>query len=382
MPLFRPSDFGRLCSLAAQGRVAPIYIFTGPEEEAAQKARQILSPLLTGGALYHSLDLEEGEWSEALDFLLEQGLFGTRKILLLKKAERLTHQGHEKLVQTLLEKTTPQGPHAFLVASSFPKEHPLYQYAQEKGVILPLEVLKGREKFLLELSQRLSEAGKKMGRTEAEYFLSLLGEDYLRFQNELEKLLCYVGERELITKEDIEEMVSPEEEASVYLLGDTLLEKGPEGARSLFQRLIDAGFHPWFNLLPTLFRFFERLWLLQFLEKRDSDLAQAPRFESYRSLFKEALRKTWDKPPATLERLHPYAAFRLRRHLNRISEELWPEIFFRLWKLEVDLRVKFRSPLTAYYQFFVDLYFLLHKGGFSVPEEAESFFPDLEDLST
>jgi len=372
VPVFRPTDLGRLINLASRDRVAPIYLFIGPEEEALAKARKILKVLLQKGALWEQLDLSE-DTAEKIPLLLsEAALFGSRKMVLVKKAENLP--ASPELVESIAQKISPEGPHLFLLAESFPEDHSLYRIAQEKGVILPLAFLKGRKRLLAELPLFLSEANKKMDRATAEYFLSLVGEDYLRFQNEFEKLVLYVGEREVITREDVEAVVSPDEEAALFLLGDRLLDQGPEAARGVLRRLLDTGEDPR-RTFAALVTYFKRLWLLHYLLQKAPDLLHLVRYEDFERRYQGLLKETWaEKAPAILAKLHPYAVFRLKRHLRSFSPEIFPRLFYALWELDMALKKDFRDPQRAFYEFFIRVWEIQKRGVFQKsPPGLESF---------
>ena len=352
--------------------MAPLYLFVGDPEEAYVKAGKIISVLLEKGALYEGLDLLEASSEDLPGLLSEATLFGPLRVVLVKHGEVLA--GKKDLVSLILKSLTPGVQSLFVLAKDYPKEDELYGYALQKGVVVPLNLQKGQARFLADLPHLLSEAGKKMDREVAQYFLSLLGEDYARFRNELEKLILYTGEREVILREDVEAVVSPDEEAALFLLGDTLVEKGPEAALDLLRRLLESGEVP-ARVLKALITFFKRLWLLYHLLSSQPELLSVNRFEAFRSSYEKLLSEVWpERAPVLLSKLHPYAVFRLKRHLRKFSPEAFAELFYYLWELDLALKKDFRDPYRAFYEFFIRVFALQERNRLlKTPPGLESF---------
>ncbi len=360
MPVFAGPHFKRLLDLARRDRLAPLYIFIGDPQETLDKALRIISIQEEKGALCERLDLSENTLEDLLSALSETGLFGPRKLVLARSGELLVEK--EGLSSDILKPLSAGTVHLLLLAREFPEAHSLYRFAEEKGAIVPLHLQKGRARLLSELAERLSAEGLTMERPVAEYFLSLVGEDYAHFRNELEKLILYAGGRN-ISRQDVEAIVSPAEEAALFMLGDVLLERGPEAARSLLTRLLDRGEVPP-RILAALTTYFKRLWLLAYLLGKRRELLQERRFESFKGPYETLLRETWpERPPAALNRLHPYAAFRLKRHLQDLGEEFFPAVFSALYTLDRALKRDFLAPEKAFYRFFLTVYSLKNPGG-------------------
>lgn len=372
MPIFPSQHLKRLVDLARKGRVAPLYLFVGDPEEAYAKASKIVSVLVEKGALYESFDLQEASFEDLMALLSEAALFGPLMVVLVKHGEQLA--GKKDIVSRILKSLAPGSRSLCLLAETYPEEDELYRYALEKGVVVPLNLQKGQARFLSDLPHLLSEAGKKMDREVAEYFLSLLGEDYARFRNELEKLILYTGDREIITRDDVEAVVSPDEEAALFLLGDVLIEKGPEVAWGILRRLLEGGEVP-ARVLKALTTFFKRLWLLHYLLSSKPELLRINRFDAFKSAYENLLKEVWpERPPAVLTKLHPYAVFRLKRHLREFSSETFPKLFYYLWELDLALKKDFRDPYRAFYEFFIRVFELQRRGMFQKsPQVLESF---------
>ncbi|QJA05610.1 DNA polymerase III subunit delta [Thermosulfurimonas marina] len=349
MPVFAGPHLRRLLELARKGRVAPLYLFCGEAAEAREKAAPLLE-ILSPEAPLEKLDLSEAPLEAFWEALSSGTLFGPRKVLWVEGGERFP----EKEIPRLREALSSGLVTLVLQARELSEEAPLYRLADEIGAVVPLVLRKGPGRFLDLLSERLSAEGRHMDRATAEYFLALVGEDYLHFRQELEKLLLYTAGRKTIEREDVEAVVVPPEEAEIFRLAETALLKGPEDARRLLRRLLDRGESP-VLILGHLAAYFKRLWLLNFLAQEVPELGALRRYEDFRQRLEKAVRDRWEHPPRVL-RVHPYALFRMRALARKLPREFFPAAFSALYALDLAIKRDFQAPERAFFQFFLTLY--------------------------
>ena len=349
MPVFAGPHFRRLLDLARKGRVAPLYLFLGEAAEAREKAAALLA-VLSPEAPVERLDLSQTAPEAFWEALSSGTLFGPRKVLWAEGAENLP----EEAVSRLREVLAPGLVTLVLQARELSQGAPLYRLADEIGAVVPLALRKGPGRFMDLLSERLSAEGRHMDRSTAEYFLALVGEDYLHFRNELEKLLLYTAGRRTITREDVEAVVVPPEEAEIFRLAETALTEGPEAARTILRRLLDRGESP-VLILGHLAAYFKRLWLLNFLARESPELFTLRRYEDFTRKLEEVLRARWEHPPRVL-RVHPYALFRLRTLARDLSPDFFPAVFSALYALDLSLKRDFQALERAFFRFFLTLY--------------------------
>lgn len=73
----------------------------------------------------------------------------------------------------------------------------------------------------------------------ARLLASYVGNNTLRAQNEVEKLITYVGERQVVTKEDVSLLTSQEREGDIFRLTDALGERDGKAAMQQFMLLLE-----------------------------------------------------------------------------------------------------------------------------------------------
>ena len=352
VPVFKRPHFEKLLSLASQGRIAPVYLFVGDLPLAQDLSRRLTKHFRDLGQEVQSLDLSEKAPQDL------KALFGTpcllgRKIFVLEGAENALARFDEDFI-SFLEKAKSW----LTILAVFKKlreNHPLYLYALEKGVIVPLPEQRERDLLRYEIPEILATFGKKMDRKAAEELVALVGEDLHALEQEIEKLSLYVGDRPIITEDDLREVVSPRPESALYALVETYLKHGPEGALKTLEELLTQGIHP-LALLSTLITYFKRLYLLSEVLQKAPELSRfQKKYIPFRERFKEVLKELFpEHPPRSLAKFHPYAVFKMLPLASHLSPERFPAIFSALVTVDSKLK-RGGAPLEEFYAFFLFL---------------------------
>ena len=346
MPLFTPLQIPKLIELAKKGRIAPVYLLIGQEEELLkEKAKEICEIIKNTGAIVETYDLasKEDDFSELKGF--QESLFGLKKVFIVNNIEKLPVEQIKRLFPVFEKKHLFTW---FLLAKSLSEEHPLYQYAMEKGVVIPF-VSKRKEDFLqMELIKTIKSQGKSIEKSAVDIFISLTGGDYHHFKNELEKLLFYTEEKKVITEQDIWEIIVPFEKGVIYLLGDSLFHS-PEKAYEILLNLLDAKIDA-YQILGYLYKYFKRMALLSDILKKNPELQQEEYYNNFVKIWQEIKENPVEEIPKPLKELHPYPLFNMKKHLAKVKD--LSQIFFLLYETEVAIKKTFDNPEKAFFQFF------------------------------
>ncbi|MCS7199619.1 MAG: hypothetical protein N2327_08225 [Caldimicrobium sp.] len=353
MPLFSLLQLSKLSDLARQNRIAPVYLFIGPSEIALDKAKEIYSLLLERGASLEIYDLRDREQRRAFLQLrgFQEGLFGIRKIYLVMGGEEIPEVKREEIVNFLKE-----GKNLFtwfILAEKMGEDNILYQYALEKGAIIPLSSKRREDLLESELWMTLKDFNLFMDKKTASLFLNLVGEDYHHFKRELEKLLLYCRDEGKISEEKILEIVVPSEDKELFLLGDMLFKQNPHRVIKFVSNLLDNKREPG-EILTYLFRYFKRLRIFKdFLQ----DNPELEKKESY-SAFDKAWQALKEDPlkniPKILLDTHPYVLYNAKQHLRKISN--FDRLFELLFKAEIELKMEYKTPLKVFSNFLFDFW--------------------------
>ncbi len=358
MPIFTPIQIVKLVELAKKNRIAPIYLLIGPENICKEKAREIYEILKEKNSLLEIYNLNDNQNKRS--FLETKGyqesLFGVRKIYLVLGAENIPYEKGEEMIKGLKENNGLFS--WFLISENFPESHPLYQYAFEKGAIVPFTTKKEEDLLESELVMILKNYGKTMDKNTANLFLSLVGKDYNYFKNELEKLIFYTEDKKIITEEDIWEVVIPSEENALYLLADTFFNYGPERAYRVTINLLDKKIDPP-KILWYLYKFFKKMQILkEFLEKHP-ELASEKRYSNFSKKFQELKEDPLAEIPKIIAESHPYSLFNIKKQLEKVKS--FNFVFEELFKADCAIKKEFKNPAKVFNEFFLNLWYQIKK---------------------
>ncbi|GKX65559.1 DNA polymerase III subunit delta [Inconstantimicrobium mannanitabidum] len=105
--------------------------------------------------------------------------------------------------------------------------------------VVKADKLRG-EKFLRKVKSIFDEKGKNIEKVELKYFCDSIENNFNIIQSEIEKLICYVGEKE-ITLDDIKLLLPKKEDEDVFDLIEFISLKRPEKAIDLMNDLLFRG---------------------------------------------------------------------------------------------------------------------------------------------
>jgi DNA polymerase-3 subunit delta len=157
----------------------------------------------------------------------------------------------------LLDAGVPPWDFFLLTALQVDRRTRLYKRFEEIGAALYLGLERdrsgrvSRDNLLEFIHQQLGQTGKTIGPREREMILLRASDDLRTLQQELEKLLLYVGERPAIGVEDIEAVLTDQGEGWIFDLTQAISERNVLAALSHLARLLAQGEHP-LKLLATI----------------------------------------------------------------------------------------------------------------------------------
>jgi DNA polymerase III subunit delta len=164
-------------------------------------------------------------------------------------------EGHR--LAELLEEGLPEWDVLLLTALQVDRRTRLYKRFEEKAVVLDLGIGRdrsgriSRDSLLEFVQQRLRQAGKTLEPQAREVILLRAGNELRALQQEIEKLLLFVGDRSSIRASDVEMIVTDRGEGWVFDLTRSMAERDAITALGHLRRLLNQGEHP-LKILGTL----------------------------------------------------------------------------------------------------------------------------------
>ncbi len=251
----------------------------------------------------------------------------------------------------IFQKGFPDTNILILLADTVDKRHKIYKWINKNALIIDCSVASGssnaaqteQKKVLQEImSATLQKFNKKIDPRCTGLFFEKIGFHPVAIVNETEKLAHYVDEREIITAQDLEEMVIRNREDALYELTDACGKRNVALAICIVNRLLNQGIHS-LAILTTL-RNYTRKHLLY----RSIQISSSPpwrngmQFKEFQSRYLLALNKNKDWAPSLTG--HPYALF---INFSKASEFSCNELKDRLQRiLNAEYRLK-GSPLSS-----------------------------------
>ena len=178
---------------------------------------------------------------------------------------------HADILQIAIEKGFAKGNHLIITTDMVDKRRKLFKVIKEKGLIVECSVPKGnlkfdRDKQLIVLKETmhsvLSQYGKKMNIDAFNAILEMQGNDIRAFTSSLEKLITYVGKKEIIVKEDVYALLKRIRQEPIYEMTNSLAERKTSEALMYIDNLLSNDFMP-IQLLAALTNQIRKLLLVK-----------------------------------------------------------------------------------------------------------------------
>jgi DNA polymerase-3 subunit delta len=135
-------------------------------------------------------------------------------------------------------------------------------------------------------NQALKPLNKRIGPEAVARLTFMAGRSLTQLSAEIEKLAAYSGGRDEIVADDVNAMVSPSPEFTVFQMIDSVLEKNPLRARQLLKSLLEGG-EDRVGVLALLTRQMRMMTHLRLMRARGDSLGEAARALSLNSYAAE-----------------------------------------------------------------------------------------------
>lgn len=238
--------FEKHLNAASPHHFADVYVILSKESFERRLGEELLLKFMHSAFSGLSPVILEGEdvGAQALRTELNTlSFFTPRHLVVIQHVEKLKAAAKEVLDDYL----TKPSRKLFLVlsAESLAVNTVLYKKAEKAGVVLELGI--GEKSW--EKESRMAEwlvssaasADKKLDSRAAQAMLQQLGVDQALLNQELQKLICYVGERSLITTEDVVTICINVNVETIWQLGEAIFKSEAGSAFRIAKSLLRQG---------------------------------------------------------------------------------------------------------------------------------------------
>lgn len=251
------------------GQLKQIYLLYGEEDYLRSQYRDKLKKALTGEddtMNYHYFEGKDVPVGEVIDLAETLPFFAARRVILIENSGLFKHGG-EALAEYL---AAPAESVCFVFAEKeIDKRSRLYKAVAARGRAVEFKV---QDESILKrwVLGMLKKENKKITEKDLEFFLEKTGTSMENISKELEKLFCYCLEKDVITREDIEQICTRQVNNQIFDMMNAIAEKKQKRAMELYYDLLTLK-EPPMRILFLLARQFNILLQVKELKKKGHD---------------------------------------------------------------------------------------------------------------
>ena len=239
----------KLNSQIKTGKLLPVYFFYGDEQYLlSRKIAAIVARLITPGMEDFNRFYFEGKKTD-LDAVIEAAeqfpQMSPKKVVIVKNSG-FFHQTNTAVYRRIKEMVLdlPEYTCLIWIEEHFDKKKEKnVQFIEEYGGVVAFDYLPVNQ-LELWLEDRFRREEKQIAPRDLTYMIRLCGPALGKIQTEYEKLLNYIGDRNKISREDIDAVVDRTVEYRVYDMLDNILAKKGGLAREQMKYLKDSREQP------------------------------------------------------------------------------------------------------------------------------------------
>lgn len=219
------------------GSFQPVYLLYGEERYLVKQYKDKLKKALCSPDDTMNTHLFEGKGiaiGEVIDLAETMPFFADRKVIFLENSGFLK-SGGEQLAEYIGEQN---GTTVLVFAEAeVDKRSKLFKAIQSKGCIVEFSA-QDENTLKRWIAGILAREGKKIAESTVQLFLSKTGTDMENIHGELEKLICYSMDREVVTVEDVENICTTRITNHIFDMVDAIADKKQAKAMQLYYDLL------------------------------------------------------------------------------------------------------------------------------------------------
>lgn len=226
---------------------SPLYCIFGRDACECQEAVDLLLRVLLPDPGQRELSLTKLEGSQADEQQLGNALhsfsfFSKEQVIWIQQADKLKKSIQDSLVNYFSRPTPAQ--YLLLSAAGWQRNTTFYKAAEKEGVVLDFAELKPweKEQRLAEWVNRQATAnGKLIAYPVCQFLVKRIGCDRSLLAQEIEKLICYTGQKKEITQKDVEALCHSQQVETIWQLGEALFRRDAAAALYMVRTLLLEG---------------------------------------------------------------------------------------------------------------------------------------------
>jgi len=261
----KPEDLERSVS---KGEIAPLYFIYGEEEFLADRAvARLVEKLVAPDFKDFNFTVfygKECKVEQIIDSAMTLPMFAERRVILVKRAEELQAEQLEQFL-TYIKAPSPQTCLIFH-ASKIDLRRKFFTELKKTDLLVEYKKLKD-DQLSGFVKRETDHHGKRIDPAATDLLVYYCGNSLREIVAQVEKLSTYVGQRGLITVDDVKAIVSDTKTDTVFELANALGSRNIERAIRQLQILMRDADAP-YMLVGALARHFRQLCMIRELMDR------------------------------------------------------------------------------------------------------------------
>lgn len=261
-----------------RGVVAPVYLIYGDEDYLQEMLLKAFKDKLANSDIsafnFDEIDADKATPGEIVSSANTLPVFADKRLVIVKnpsfliakkEGEEPNNKDTEEVLLSYLKDPLFSTCLIFWVKGSVDKRKKIVKAIEKAGNIVQVERLKGIE-IGIWLNEEARMLGKKLDNKAAEYIVLHGGADLRALKNEIQKLVLYAGNENIITLKMTEQILTKTAEANIFALVDNIGLKKGESALMEMRALLFAG-EPAVRILFMIARQFRLILRAKDLER-------------------------------------------------------------------------------------------------------------------
>ena len=220
-----------------EGNFRKVYLLFGEEDFLKKSYKNRLREAITGGDSmnYNYFEGKGLDVKEIISLADTMPFFAERRLILLEDTGFFKSAAGEELVTYL--PLMPDSTCVIFVESEVDKRNRLYKKVKELGYAAELS-RQDASQLARWAGGILARDGKKITGRTMEQFLAAAGDDMENIRMELEKLICYVGDREVVTDADVQAICTVHVNSRIFEMVAAIVAGETRKAMDLYEDLL------------------------------------------------------------------------------------------------------------------------------------------------
>lgn len=301
----------------ADKNIRKLYCFTGPEQYLVRHyVNEIVKTLLPEEnvrSLNYSVFEENVTFEQIEDAVSIFPAFSERRVVVVKEPN-LSKTGEKQQRYEKFFKSLPDYICLIFIQSDPDKRTSLYKALNKYALVVECDWQKADAltKWVIKV---FASYGKQISESDAAFFVNLLDPDMTFMLLEIEKIICYMGEKTQVTRNIINDMVSKSVKARIFDMIDAMSQRKISEALSIMDELIELK-----EPVPLI---------MAMVGKQFFTLLKAKKMEEERVPQNEMAR---------LLGIMPYYIGKVRKQASNFSRDVLKRLAYKC--TEIDLAVK------------------------------------------